>query len=191
MKLGYRKNGVLGALMLALVVSTVLVGPSSAQAADTGGGSTATNSSDGPSRAGAPDLSGGPSIRTGGTSSVSAALPQTWYGHWFQGPKCTGDICTITSTDSIPRFWISGQDFSFGSVYVGIFRRDGSPILSTDVTAGHWAGFVDASWGWKANMFDCAAIGATVTNNAFIQAFDRLTNRWSNRIFVTTDCSVL
>jgi hypothetical protein len=167
------------ATLVAAFLAAMLLGTSAAQAAATG-----------PTSAGKPTIGfAGGKAATG--FAAAAVQREVWYGYWYPSPVCSGDVCSIGSTDDLPRFWISGQNFNHGRIYVGIFRRDGTPILSTTVTSGVWPGFVDYSWGWKANMIDCAAIGAPIHDNAFIQAKDLTNNLWSNRIFVTTDCAVL
>jgi hypothetical protein len=181
MRLIRSRVSVLAALAAAALTATLLGTPSAAQAAETTG----------PSADGRPTIGlalGKPRI---GLAQAAAVEREVWYGHWFPAPVCNGDICSITSLDDLPRFWISGQDFNNGRIYVGIFRRDGTPIKSITINSGVWQGFVAYAWGWKADMIDCAAIGAPITDNSFIQAKDLTNNLWSNRIFVTTGCPVL
>lgn len=176
--------GVMAALVAATATVALFGAPSTAQAA------TAASSNAPP--AGSP-AAGAPTIGLASAADLSAAATERelWYGHWRPGAKCSGDVCTITSTDDLPHFWISGQNFNKGKIYVGIFHLDGTPIISTTIESGSWQGYVSYAWGWKANAIDCAAIGAPVTNNSFLQAKDLTNNQWSNYIYVTTGCAVL
>jgi hypothetical protein len=115
-----------------------------------------------------------------------------WMTHWTVPPDCHGDVCTIGSTDDIPRFKINGDHFNVGRVYVGVFRlSDNSALWSTNLTASFHSGFIAGSFGAQANVFDCGAIGASGGNDAYLRAYDYVTTRWSAPIYVHANCAVL
>jgi hypothetical protein len=134
-----------------------------------------------------------PSVRkVTGQSMQGPPVPTVWYTHWYSGPTCSGSVCSSTSVDSIPRFWISGQGFTVnGYVDVAVFHMDGTAKEWIKAVALSYPGYTAGAWGWKSNQFDCWAIGSTAPADSFIQAYDRTSGRWSNRIYVYTGCRVL
>jgi hypothetical protein len=126
------------------------------------------------------------------TGADRRASLNIWFTHWTVPPVCNGSTCTVGSTDNIPRFKINGDHFNLGQVYVGVFRfSDNSPIWATTITATFHAGFVAGSFGVQAPVFDCAAINAAGGNDAYLQAYDYITTRWSAPINVHANCAVL
>jgi hypothetical protein len=174
-----------------LVASPASAGTKNAGLADAGirNGDAAGSATVAPQRA-----AEGPSTRrtSGQSAPALVATPEVWYTHWYSGPTCNGNICSSTYVDSIPRFYVSGQNFTLGgTVDVAVFHMDGTAKEWTRPTARSYAGFAGGSWGWKASQFDCWAIGSTAPADSFIQAYDRSSGRWSNRIYVYTGCRVL
>jgi hypothetical protein len=119
------------------------------------------------------------------TAAARRASLNVTVGKWYPGPQCDGDVCTSTSTDDIPRFRISGDHFNVGSVTVRIARTPGNHVLwqRTIQTAAN-------SWTVDADVIDCS-FGPSKPANAYAQAYDYGSSRWSAQIPVRTGCSVL
>jgi hypothetical protein len=120
------------------------------------------------------------------------AGPHIWLTDWTVPPTCTGDTCTSTSTDDIPRFKVNGDHFTVGG-QVGIgFKRvqTGAWVYQYSTTASIHNGFALGTFGERTNQFDCSR-DTHSSLNYYVRAYDWSTGRWSNRIFVRVCGAVL
>jgi hypothetical protein len=114
-----------------------------------------------------------------------------WMSTWAPGPNCNGDVCSINSDSDIPRFQINGDHFNLAPVTVGVYRAsDGSAIWQTSLTASARSGYVAGSFAVQADVIDCGLDPAAQTN-AYLRAYDSVSDRWSSEISVKTGCTVL
>ncbi|MEU7883943.1 hypothetical protein AB0B54_00435 [Microbispora bryophytorum] len=118
---------------------------------------------------------------------VSAKL---WITRYTVPPVDNGDgTATSTSVDDIPRLKINGDHFNHGQVRLYIRYNTGKPYWSGTVTASAHSGYVGGSFGKKTGVFDCAFGGKPA--NAYAQAQDVISGRWSAKVPVRVGCAVL
>jgi hypothetical protein len=112
---------------------------------------------------------------------------RVWHGTYTIPPQCTGDVCTSTSTDNIPRFRLHADHVNVGWVRVELRRADTRALLHVwsvyatpvGITPG---GRVDLDTGY----FDCAG-----KLDSYFTIRDPSSGRWSARNYVSSICSVL
>ncbi|MEW9529685.1 hypothetical protein [Microbispora sp. NPDC049125] len=118
---------------------------------------------------------------------VSARL---WISRYTVPPRDNGDgTSTSTSVDDIPRLKLNGDHYNFGQVRLYIRYTTGRLYWSGTVNATAHTGYAGGSFGKKTGAFDCAAPGRPA--NAYAQAYDVLSGRWSARVPVRVGCAVL
>ncbi|GGO14259.1 hypothetical protein [Microbispora bryophytorum] len=118
---------------------------------------------------------------------VSAKL---WITRYTVPPVDNGDgTATSTSVDDIPRLKINGDHFNHGQVRLYIRYTSGKLYWSGTVTASAHSGYVAGSFGKKTGVFDCAFGGKPA--NAYAQAQDVISGRWSAKVPVRVGCAVL
>jgi hypothetical protein len=109
-----------------------------------------------------------------------------WHSTYTIPPRCSGGICTITSTDNIPRFRLSADHVNVGYVTVelrwlnGSLRRSWSKYAGT---AGYTpGGRLDLDTG----SFDCRR-----ANDSYFVIRDPSSGRTSAPHYVSSNCAVL
>ncbi|WP_133305970.1 hypothetical protein [Microbispora triticiradicis] len=118
---------------------------------------------------------------------VSARL---WISRYTVPPVDNGDgTSTSTSVDDIPRLKINGDHYNLGQVRLYIRYNTGRLYWSGTVNASAHSGYAGGSFGKKTGVFDCAAAGRPA--NAYAQAQDVISGRWSPRVAVRVGCAVL
>lgn len=118
---------------------------------------------------------------------VSAKI---WITRYTVAPVDNGDgTATRTSVDDIPRLKINGDHFNVGRVRLYIRYNTGKLFWSGTVKASVHSGYAGGSFGKKTGVFDCAATGKPA--NAYVQAKDMISGRWSPRVPVRVGCAVL
>jgi hypothetical protein len=101
---------------------------------------------------------------------------------------CDGDVCS-TNNDTAPRIKVNGDHFNVNSQVKIVARRSGNNtgIRTYTVTASTHQGFVGGSFGELTGLLaDC-----TGPNNAYFQAYDFVSQRWSERLPFTYGCATL
>jgi hypothetical protein len=112
-----------------------------------------------------------------------------WITQWFDtsGTTCDGDICQTTNTATIPRIQINGDHFNLGDVFVGLYRTSDDTVLwSIEGTARAQSGYSGGAFGARTPRIDCG-LGR---DNAYAQAYDHTSERWSDRVYVDVECAV-
>ncbi|WP_432923062.1 hypothetical protein ACQPZZ_25840 [Microbispora sp. CA-135349] len=118
---------------------------------------------------------------------VSAKL---WVTRYTVPPVDNGDgTASSTSVDDIPRLKINGDHFNLGQVRLYIRYTSGKVFWSGTVTASRHTGYTAGSFGKKTGVFDCSGGGKPA--NAYAQAQDVISGRWSAKVPVTVGCAVL
>ncbi|GAA1011300.1 hypothetical protein Aple_059010 [Acrocarpospora pleiomorpha] len=97
---------------------------------------------------------------------------------------------TTTSTDDIPKLKINGSHYNYGQVRLFV-RYSANNRVAYSVTLGASAhpGFAGGSFGRKTGLFDCSGPGKPA--NAYAQAHDLVSGRWSARVPIRIGCAVL
>ncbi|GAB3139473.1 hypothetical protein [Microbispora hainanensis] len=118
---------------------------------------------------------------------VSARL---WISRYTVAPVDNGDgTATRTSVDDIPRLKLNGDHYNFGKVRLYIRYNTGRLYWSGTVNASAHSGYAGGSFGKKTGVFDCSGGGKAA--NAYAQAQDVVSGRWSPRVPVRVGCAVL
>ncbi|MFF2556822.1 hypothetical protein ACFVUS_37860 [Nocardia sp. NPDC058058] len=113
-----------------------------------------------------------------------------WLTDYTEGRHCDGDVCTVTS-DSGSKFKINGDHFNSGTVTIIVNRNNDSHIATYTVTAGQHDGYQGASFGYQSPMWDPNSgyhAACTAGNDAYIQAYDPNSQRWSAKLPFKHDC---
>jgi hypothetical protein len=86
--------------------------------------------------------------------------PWIWLGTWYDGPKCSGGVCSTTSLGDLPRVLIQGADlFPGAQVYVDFYLPGSSePVFWYETVVDANGSFVV-----YAEEFDCSARPASAT----------------------------
>ena len=112
---------------------------------------------------------------------------RVWHSTYTIPPRCEGDICTITSTDSIPRFRLHADHLNDGWVRVELRRSDTDAVRHTWTTYAAPAG--DRPGGrlsLSTGVFDCRR-----SADSYFRIRDPSSTRWSAPYHVSSICSVL
>ncbi|WP_433258033.1 hypothetical protein ACQPYK_22235 [Streptosporangium sp. CA-135522] len=113
-----------------------------------------------------------------------------WISTYRVKPHDNGDgTATSTSTDDIARLKLNGSHYNIGQVKLYIRYTTGRVYWSGTVNASAHSGYAAGSWGKETGKFDCSAPGKPA--NAYAQAYDVLSGRWSARVPVRVGCAVL
>lgn len=109
----------------------------------------------------------------------------------YEAPRpCSNGECTVTS-DTGSQYQINGDHFDNGSITLTVTSNNGPRIATYTVTASAHSGNPGASFGYKTPMynpnsgFHATCKGGT---DAYIQAYDPTSQRWSNRLQFQKDC---
>lgn len=100
-------------------------------------------------------------------------------------PSTCGDGCT---TNPAPLIKVNGDHFNVNSQVKIVARWSGSNTLigAYTVTARNYPGFVGGSFGERTGLLPC-----TGKSNAYFQAYNFVSQRWSERLPFTTGCATL
>lgn len=113
-----------------------------------------------------------------------------WISRYTVAPVDNGDgTSTSTSVDDIPRLKINGDHYNLGPVKLYIRYNSGTLAWSGMVSAAAHSGYAGGSFGKKTGVFDCAGGGKPA--NAYAQAQDLTSGRWSAKVPVRVGCAVL
>ncbi|GAA0433906.1 hypothetical protein Acor_08200 [Acrocarpospora corrugata] len=94
------------------------------------------------------------------------------------------------TTDDIPKLKINGSHFNYGQIKLYV-RYNGSNRIAYQVLINgtNHPGFDGGSFGRKTGLFDCSGPGKPA--NAYAQAHDLVSGRWSARVPIRIGCAVL
>ncbi len=111
----------------------------------------------------------------------------TFYGTYTIPPRCVGDVCTSTSTDSIPRFRLTADHVNIGVAHVELRQLLSNALLATWSTYA-WPAYYTP--GGRVNLdtgrFDCQH-----SVDSYFRIQDPTSTRWSAPHGVSSICSVL
>jgi hypothetical protein len=108
-----------------------------------------------------------------------------WHTTYTIPPHCNGDVCSITSTDSIPRFRLAGDHINIGTVRVelralnGTLRQSWSVYAAPNTAPG-------GRFSLDTGVFDCRK-----ANDSYFRVYDSTSFRWSAPHYVSSNCHVL
>ena len=85
-----------------------------------------------------------------------------------------------------PFIQLNGSHFNYGKVRVYLKYYGGQTAVARIVTAKHHDGFAGGSWAVKTKLYDCSRPG--LAPNAYAQAYDELSGRWSAKLPLRTGC---
>jgi hypothetical protein len=110
-----------------------------------------------------------------------------WHSSYTIPPQCVDDICTTTSTDTIPRFAVHADHVNVGWVTVELRRSDTNTLIRTwnvyTPPAGYTpGGRLDLNTG----VADCRR-----TIDSYFRIHDPSSTRWSAPHYVSSICSQL
>ncbi|MFE3195050.1 hypothetical protein ACFXHA_39010 [Nocardia sp. NPDC059240] len=114
-----------------------------------------------------------------------------WLTTYTSGNKCTGDVCTVVS-DAGSEFKINGDHFNNGTITLIVNRDNGTRLATYTVTAAQHNGYPGASFGYETNMWDPTSgfhAACKGGNDAYIQAYDPNSQRWSDKLYFKHDCN--
>jgi hypothetical protein len=110
-----------------------------------------------------------------------------WRSTYTIPPACSGDICTITSTDNIPRFALHADHVNVGWVAVELRRADTNALLRTWNVYAPSAGYTPGGrLNFNSGVFDCRR-----AVDSYFRVRDPASTRWSARHYVSSICNVL
>lgn len=110
-----------------------------------------------------------------------------WHSTYTVPPRCTGDTCTSTSTDDIPRFRLNADHLNPGWVTVQLRRASSGVVMRSWTTYVGLAGYTPGGrLSLDTAVFDC---GGAVDSYFLVR--DPSSGRWSAPHYVSTICAVL
>ena len=111
--------------------------------------------------------------------------PRLWHSTYTQGARCSGDVCSRTSTDDIPRYRLHGDRVNPGRVVVELHRANGTLVKRWQPTAVR-AGAAGGRFTLDTGVFACNG-----PKDSYFRVQDSSSGRWSAPYRVSANCRVL
>jgi hypothetical protein len=102
------------------------------------------------------------------------------------GARCVGDVCSSTSTDSIPRYRLYGDHVNTGPVLVELRRINGDVLVKRWQTTARPAAAVGGQFTLDTGVFVCGG-----AKDSYFRLRDQSSGRLSPAYQVSTRCKVL
>jgi len=174
-----KKNKIIGAIAVALVVAASLAASSATALA-------------GPRMCLGfclPPTAGGPVQRESPKLPLSRDEVRVSLGTYPpEVATCVGSVCAVASGFDV-RYVVRADQINVGEALVVLFRNsDDTPLWSTWVPVTPYG---SRPGGWlsvQTGILDCAG-GANTAPNAYFRVKDGVSGRWSIRQYVTTGCA--
>jgi hypothetical protein len=122
-----------------------------------------------------------------GQASARRDSLNVWHGTYTIPPVCSGDTCTSTSTDDIPRFRLAVDHVNVGQVAVQLRLSTTGAVIHSWTVAAVPAGYTPGGRvTLDTGVFDCRR-----APDSYFIVRDPSSTRWSAPHYVSSRCTVL